>query len=117
MRPVCVECGKEMECTKNGFLVVHFYEKPKGAPESSIITGPINNPVTVKVINIDYAISPDHFDCGRIDFIVKGDKYSCPTCEKEIVTGYGEPIYDYDWTQEKLQDFVAKNPGVVIKRT
>jgi len=113
MRPVCVKCGKEFRCEKNGHLVAHLYERPKGAPEKTV--GDIH------IINLDYAISPDHYDCGRVDFLVSGDKYRCPACGNEIVTGFGEPMVDYDYPQERLREMVeyAKQRGylTIIRRS
>jgi len=113
MRPVCVKCGKEMCCERNGVLVVHLYERPRGAPEKTI--------GDVHVINLDYAISPDHFDCGRVDFVVSGDRYKCLTCGNEIVTGFGSPMLDYDYPQDQLREMVEyakqRNNLTIIKRS
>jgi len=32
MRPVCVKCGREMNCEKNGVVVYHPYEQPDPGP-------------------------------------------------------------------------------------
>ena len=105
MRPICIKCKVEMRPEKNGYLVAHLYERPRGAPEK--IVGDVH------VINIDYAISLNHFDCGRIDFVASGDKYKCSTCGNEIVTGFGEPMVDYNYPQERLREMVeyAKQKG------
>lgn len=65
MRPVCINCCCQMECTKNG-VQVHL--------ESS-------------------------------DAYVSGDKYTCPECEWEIVTGFADCAVYYT---EEPENVVAR---------
>ena len=101
-----------MTPVQNGHLVVHYYERPSGAPVQTI--------GGTTIINVDYAISEDHFDCGRVDFIVRGDLYRCPKCGHEIITGFGKPLVDYDFPQEHLKEeaeyYKAHNRATVLKR-
>lgn len=115
MRPVCVKCGKEMQPIQNGVVVYHLYEKPlpTDPPKQSKHGG-------VTVINADRLIDPAIYEQkGRIDFIVMGDKYKCPICGTEIITGFGKPIIDFESPQESLQRIVkhAKNPIEIRRKT
>lgn len=113
MRPVCVKCHKEMQPTQNGIVVYHLYEKP--LPTDPPKQEKIGN---LTVINTDRLIDPKLYEeKGRIDFVIHGDKYKCPICGIEIITGFGSPIVDFDASQEALQLLVkhATNP-IELKR-
>lgn len=105
MRPVCVKCGIEMKPIRNGVVVYHPYEQPELGPIQEEIQHPQLG--KVQVINTDRMISPDHF-AGRIDFVASGDKYQCPNCGVEIITGFGKPMVDYDYPQEFLRQMVSR---------
>lgn len=83
MRPVCVQCGKEMECIKNGVTVYHPME-----------------PVSMT-------------DDNEIDFVVSGDKYQCPVCKIEIVTGFGRECIAGEFSQQWLRQYLDRSTSVV----
>ncbi len=117
MRPVCVKCHKEMQPTQNGVIVYHLYEKPlpTDPPTQEKIPWRYGS---VTVINTDRLIDPELYkQKGRIDFVIHGDKYKCPTCGVEIIKGFGRPMVDFTFSQEQLQKMVkhATNP-IELKR-
>lgn len=110
MRPVCVSCGKEMTCVKNGTVVWHPYEHARPHEKAQeVVNG-------VTIINTDVLIEGGWQD-GDIDFMVNGDMYECGKCGHQIVTGFGRKIVDYEMPQEKLQESVmyAKTQGRAVK--
>lgn len=111
MRPVCVSCGKEMNCVLNGTVVYHPYEHARPDEKAQeVVNG-------VTIVNTDVLIEGGWKD-GDIDFLVKGDKYECPKCGQQIVTGFGGKIVDYhEVPQEKMQEWVmlAKTQGRAVK--
>jgi len=84
MRPVCVKCGKEMECALNGVLVVHPFEHPEPGPVQETVGD-------ITMVNMDRLMEGSWKD-GDLDFIAYGDKYRCESCGSEIVTGFGGEI-------------------------
>ncbi len=61
--------------------------------------------------------------CQKNDFIVSnesvlynGDKYKCPTCEYEVVVGFGSRIELYNspsW-QKILEESLKKNTAIIV---
>lgn len=110
MRPVCVKCGREMQPIQNGVVVYHPYERPSEGPIQETRGG-------INIIHTDRLISPDHF-AGRVDFLAYGDKYRCPFCGIEVVTGFGQQMIDYEVPQETLKKILSKskNPIEILRR-
>ena len=105
MRPVCVKCGREMQCEKNGIVVYHPYEQPS--------SGPVQEKVgNITIINTDRLMA-NSIDITKIDFVVRGDKYKCPICGYEVVVGFGQQMIDYQWPQEALKKMVTNAEEVV----
>jgi len=100
MQPVCVSCGREMTCVRNGQTVYHPFEHARPDEEAQEVIG---NLVTV---NTDVLFEGTWKD-GDIDFIVSGDKYQCPSCGIEIVVGFGETS-DARYTQEVLKHIIER---------
>ena len=73
MRPICANCNVEMECVRNEVAVWHPME-------------PIKT-----------------YGTEVIDFIVIGDKYKCPKCGANIVTGFGKMLTAADHNQKYLR--------------
>jgi DNA-directed RNA polymerase subunit RPC12/RpoP len=103
LTPICVKCGRETYCEKNGVYIVHPFEHASGFKEKTI--------GNTKIINIDYLIEGSWKE-GDIDFIAMGDKYKCPNCGYEIVIA-SDPIMD---SQKKLKRIlkVARESGKEI---
>ena len=110
MNPVCARCGKEMVCVKNETVVYHPYEHAEPSTPAQKKVG------DVVVVNTDVLIEGGWQE-GDIDFAVLGDTYECPECKARIVTGFGQPMIDYQVPQEYLQKLVKKavEKGYVVK--
>ena len=86
-----------MRCEKNGMLLVHYMEHASGPAQ---ITSPDGKHT---IINTDHLIEGSWKD-GDIDYIIACDKYQCPTCGYEILTGFArEPAYAGVHPQELLK--------------
>lgn len=107
MRPVCVRCGREMQCIKNGVIVYHPYERPEPGPIAEDVRIIGRHVSFFRCINIDRLID---IDITKIDFIVHGDKYRCPDCGYEVVTGFGSILIDGQWSQDALKKTISR-PG------
>ncbi len=105
MQPVCVSCGREMVCIQNGTYVWHPYEHAETLKAQQTIGD-------VTIINSDVLIEGSWSE-GDIDFVASGDTYECPKCKHKIVTGFGQPMLDYDFKQEQLQAMVER--GLTLK--
>jgi len=103
MRPVCVKCGREMQCEKNGVVVYHPYERPDPGPT-------VTKTKKMAMIHLDRLLV-DSIDTTKVDFVVRGDKYRCPVCGFEVVTGFGGQMVDGQWPQEQLKNMIS-SPGV-----
>lgn len=97
MRPVCVKCQREMSCARIGVIVFHPYERPEPGPT-------IEQDGNLTIVHLDRLLAINPYD---IDFAVKGDKYRCPECGYEIVTGFGREMLDYDVPQDVLKQIVV----------
>ena len=73
IRPICANCNVEMGCVRNEVAIWH--------PMEPVIKG----------LEIE------------IDFVVLGDKYECPKCSANIVTGFGKMLTAADHDQEYLR--------------
>jgi len=104
MRPVCVKCGREMNCEKNGVVVYHPYEQPDPGPIQEKLKKNLTIIHTDRMMDIDPT---------RIDFIVRGDKYKCPDCGYEVVLDFGRMMIDYQVPQEQLKKMVTNASEVV----
>lgn len=113
VRPVCVKCGTEMECVKNGVLVYHPFEHATPGPVEE--TGG-----DVAIVHTDRMIEGSWKD-GDIDAVAYGDKYGCPKCGLEIVTGFGGTIvagpFEGQQSQKQLNKMVAdaKKEGIAVE--
>lgn len=45
---------------------------------------------------------------GRINYIVIADVYKCPLCSYRVASNCGRLIYDGEWTQDELYDYLSK---------
>ena len=110
MRPVCVKCGQEMIPIHNGTIVYHPYEHAEPNTPAQEKVG------NVTVVNTD-VLMEGGWQEGDIDFVVEGDTYECPSCKTRIVTGFGEPMIDYQVSQDFLRKKVAKaiDGGYTVK--
>ena len=79
--PVCVKCGLEMDCIKNGTIVWHPME-----------------PVEL------------HEDLkSNIDFVIPGDMYECRKCGCQIVKGFpSRESTQLDFKPEELREIVEQ---------
>jgi len=93
-----------MRCERNGVIVYHPYEQPTPGPVQE-------KKGNLTIINTDRLIAP--VDTTRIDFIAMGDKYKCPKCGYEIVTGFGQMMVDYTYPQEMLKKLVTNAPEAI----
>ena len=100
MQPVCVSCGREMTCVRNGQVVYHPFEHARPDEKAQEV---IDN---LAIVDTDVLFEGTWKD-GDIDFIVKGDRYQCPSCGIEIVTGFGVQI-DARGGQESLKHFMKR---------
>ena len=73
MRPICAFCKIEIECVMNEVAVWH--------PMEPVIKGLET----------------------EIDFVVIGDRYKCPKCSANIVTGFGKMLIATDHEQDYLR--------------
>jgi len=110
--PVCVKCGREMRPERNGVIVYHPMEHATEEPVQEKIGG-------FTVVDTDRLIEGSWKE-GDIDFVVCGDKYKCPNCGVEIVTGFGGLMMATafsEFTQAKLKRIVnkAKKLGIAIE--
>jgi hypothetical protein len=95
MRPVCVECKREMKCEKNGVEVIHYMEHPE--PDAPAYEDRDN----VRIVNVDVLLE-GQWEEGEIDWVKQGDKYKCPVCNKEIITGFGGALEN--WEIRNMED-------------
>lgn len=113
LRPICVKCGREMSCEKNGVMVVHPMEHAEPGPIQEQGEG-------FTQVNVD-ALFEGSMKEEDVDFVIIGDKYRCPTCGNEIVTGFGRLIMATaftKYTQEDLKKFVEEaEEAIEIRRT
>jgi len=89
---ICVECKREMNCETNEVVVYHLVQ---GRGEEIL-----------------------HDEGGNeiIDFIVYGDKFKCPKCDKEVVTGFGRAIVASETSQEDLLKLTKYHSKIRILR-
>ena len=78
LRPICINCGKEMICWKNSVVVWHSTEPVKGDP------------------------------MDEIDFVTYGDKYKCPSCGIEVVVDCGDLLMTPPYKQSELKEMIVK---------
>lgn len=105
LNPVCVRCGREMTCEKNGVLVVHYFEHAD--------LGPIKEG---NVIYIDRLMEGSWKD-GDIDFIAEGDKWTCLGCGSSVVMRFGEIMSAANFSQEQLKRIAeGYDEAITIRR-
>jgi len=81
IRPICAKCKIEMECARNDVAVWHPIEG-KHAHEM-----------------MEVAIEGE-----TIDFVILGDRYECPKCGANVVTGFGRMLIGTDYDQKYLKE-------------
>ena len=81
MRPICAKCKIEMECARNDVAVWH----------------PIEGKYAHEMVK-------DAIEGEQIDFVVLGDRYECPKCGANIVTGFGGMLIATNYDQKYLKE-------------
>jgi hypothetical protein len=114
MRPVCVSCKVEMVAIKNGVPLIHFMEHPDPA------TPAYEDHDKVRIVNVDVLLEGSWKD-GAIDWVCMSDKYQCPECKNEILTGYGKLQFGYEFKDQKkmetyLHEQSVQGKAVVLKK-
>lgn len=99
LTPICVQCGREMRCEKNGVYIYH--------PLEHTTPGPIQEG---NIVYTDRMLEGSWKE-GDIDFVTEGDKYKCPTCGHEVIVDCGHLMIASPFTgfsQRKLKGIIKK---------
>lgn len=106
LTPICVKCGREMSCAKNGVVVYHpFKHATPGPVQESKVGG-------FKVVYTDRMIEGSWKE-GDIDFVAIGDKYKCPDCGFEVVVDCGGLYVAFQQRQDFLKGMVTEAEEVI----
>jgi len=103
LRPICVNCGREMSCAKNGIVVYHLLEHAT--------PGPVQQEVGNFVVVDTDRLFEGSWKEGDIDFVALGDRYQCKKCGFSVVVGCSELMMATTlsgFTQEDLKRIVEE---------
>jgi hypothetical protein len=93
-QPLCIKCGSEMICERNGVVVYYKMDRPT--------PGPVQHQISdISVADADRTIK---FRKGDMDLVIFGDMYRCLSCGAGVVVGFSR------------RDLLSKHKGTLEGR-